>query len=297
MNTAKHSRLGGFCLLLVLTGVLGVPPAQTQTPTTTGPDPHLSGPDSPLGTSARHEPLFGLGPRTIWENGYGLEVGLDRGKAAREESWGLNYHGLYGLTANWSATAEMHQVLAGTGDHSSGLSDLMIRSKYRFVRNDVPGGVYHAALLGGVELPTATGGLSVHSSTDVFGGLSGAYEGRRWLLFLTGRYRINTEGTDEVTPGNVVLYDAALGLRPVLTGYYQPDVVLMGELNGQIFGPRRVEGSEVDGSAGSRLLAGAGVWLTYRNWAFKPGLQVPVYHDLSNDPLDYRFVVAIEVHL
>lgn len=259
--------------------------------------PALGAAPSSPGDIARHEPLFGLGPRTIWENGYGLEVGLDREKAAREESWGLDYHALYGLTANWSVTAEMHQVLAGTEDHSSGLSDLMIRSKYRFVRNDVPGGVYHAAVLGGIELPTATGGLSDHSSTDVFGGLSGAYEGRRWLLFLTGRYRVNTQGTDDVTPGNVFLYDAALGLRPVLTGYYQPDVVLMGELNGQIFGAREGSGTEVDGSAGSRLLAGIGVWLTYRNWAFKPGLQLPVYHDLSTDPLDYRFVVALEVHL
>lgn len=39
----------------------------------------------------------------------------------------------------------------------------------------------------------------------------------------------------------------------------------MGERNGQVFGPR-VDGSEVDGSTGSRLLAGAGVCLTYRNW-------------------------------
>lgn len=51
-------------------------------------------------------------------------------------------------------------------------------------------------------------------------------------------------------PGNAFLYDAALGIRPVLTGYYQLDVVLMGELNGQIFGLRdRREAASWPGSA------------------------------------------------
>lgn len=252
---------------------------------------------SPPGDIAKHEPIFGLGPRTIWAGGYGLEIGLDRDKSKREESWGLDYHVLYGLTANWSATAEIHQVLAGSGEDAAGLSDLTVRSKYRFFRNDVPGGVYHAAVLGGVELPTATGGLSAGASTDGFAGLSGAYEGRRWLLFLTGRYRVNSEGADNVTPGNVFLYDAALGIRPVLTGYYQPDVVLMGELNGQVFGTREREGVDVEGSAGDRLLAAFGAWITYRNWAVKPGIQVPVYDDLPGSSLDYRFVFAVEFHM
>lgn len=288
-------RFGLLLLGLALMSTTSIQPSQAQQPTV--PEGWLSGPPSSPGSIARHEPIFGLGPRTIWAGGYGLEIGLDRDKSKREKSWGLDYHVLYGLTANWSVTAEMHQVLTGTGDHSPGLSDLMIRSKYRFFRNDVPGGVYHAAVLGGVELPTATAGLRAQSSTDVFGGLSGAYEGRRWLLFLTARYRVNSEGADDVTPGNVFLYDAALGLRPVLTGYYQPDVVLMGELNGQVFGTHEKGGVDVEGSAGDRLLAAFGAWVTYRNWAFKPGIQVPVYNDLPGGALDYRFVVAIEMHL
>lgn len=288
-------RLGGAVVLAALMGSLlfsqdaaaqGVSRPPSGVPTA-----------SPPGDIAKHEPIFGLGPRTIWAGGYGLEVGLDRDKSEREESWGLDYHALYGLTANWSVTAEVHQVLAGSGDRTSGLSDLTVRSKYRFFRTDVPGGVYHAAVLGGAEFPTATGGLSAGASTDGFAGLSGAYEGRRWLLFLTGRYRVNSEGADNVRPGNIFLYDAALGLRPVLTGYYQPDVVLMGELNGQVFGPRKVKGTEVDGSAGDRLLGALGVWMTYRNWAVKPGVQVPVYDDLPASNLDYRFVFAVEVHL
>lgn len=292
LTAGRHLLQNVSLLTVLLVGLLFPGPAASQSLLPAGPSLAV-----PSGDIARHEPIFGLGPRTIWDDGWGLEVGLDRDKADREESWGLDYHVLYGLTVNWSVTAEMHQVLTGTGDHTSGLSDLMLRSKYRFFHNDVPGGVYHAAVLGGVEFPTATGGLSAEASTDVFGGLSGAYEGRRWLLFLTGRYRVNSEGADNVRPGNAFLYDAALGLRPVLTGYYQPDVVLMGELNGQVFGRREVNGAEVVGSAGDRLLASFGLWVTYRNWALKPGIQMPVYNDVPGGHLDYRFVVAAEVHL
>jgi len=42
-------------------------------------------------------------------------------------------------------------------------------------------------------------------------------------------------------------------------------------------------------------LAAFGAWVTYRNWAFKPGIQVPVYNNLSGGALDYRFVAAIEL--
>ena len=58
----------------------------------------------PLGETFRHEPIFGIGPRTIWKNGFGFEVGLDRDKSRREESWGLEYHGAaspVGKAAPW----------------------------------------------------------------------------------------------------------------------------------------------------------------------------------------------------
>ena len=250
----------------------------------------------PPGEAFRHEPIFGVGPRTIWKNGFGLEVGLDRDKSRREESWGLEYHAIYGLTSNWAVTAETHQVLDQSESGDTGLGDLLLRTKYRFYRNDVPGGVFHAAVMGGVELPTGATSLS-SESTDFFAGLSGAFEGRRWLVFATGRYRVNTKGTNDVKRGNVFLYDVALGLRPVKTGYYRPDLVLMAELNGQVFGEREVQGRAVEGSSGDRLLAGFGAWVTYRNWAFKPGMQVPVYTNLNGGDLDYRFVVAVEFHI
>jgi outer membrane putative beta-barrel porin/alpha-amylase len=245
---------------------------------------------------AKHEPIFGIGPRTIWKNGLGFEVGLDRDKSRREETIGLGYHALYGITADWAVTAEADQVLSQSAGGQTGAGDVMIRSKYRFYRNDIPGGVFHAAVLGGVEFPTGTSGLS-SESTDFFAGLSAAFEGRRWLMFGTGRYRFNRKGTNDIKRGNVFLYDVAMGLRPKKTSYYKPDLVIMAELNGQIFAARELEGREIAESSGSRLLAGFGAWITYRNWALKPGVQLPVYVNLEGGDLTYRFVIAVEFHI
>lgn len=250
----------------------------------------------PPGEVFRHEPIFGIGPRTIWKNGFGFEVGIDRDKSKRKESLGLEYHVIYGLTSNWAVTVESHQVLDQSDSDDTGLRDLLLRTKYRFYRNDVPGGVFHAAVMSGVEFPTGASGLSTES-TDFFAGLSGAFEGRRWLVFATGRYRVNTKGSNKIKRGNVFLYDVALGVRPVKTGYYQPDLVIMAELNGQIFGEGEFNDTPVDGSSGERLLAGFGAWATFRNWAFKPGIQIPVYNNVNSGDLDYRFVIAIEFHI
>lgn len=174
---------------------------------------------------------------------------------------------LYGLTVNWATTFVLHQPLEGTP------VELSVRSKYRFIRRDVRGGVYHTAVLGGVAL--AEGGGTPEA---VLLGLSGAYEGRRRLLFLTGRQRLGRRP--------VMRYDVALGLRPVRTGYYQPDLVVMAEVNGQLFWD----------PFDHCMLGAVGLWLTYRNWAFKPGLQWPLYRSRGREVLRYRWVGSVEVH-
>ncbi len=258
----------------------------------------------PSGDIAKHEPLFGPGPRTIWQGGYGIGMGIEREAAAREQHWALDYHLSYGITERWGARVEIHQENLGTGSAFGSLGNLQVRSKYRFYLNNVPGGVYHAAALGRVSLPTGT---AEHSpdATDFAGGFSTAYEGRRWLLYGTARYRLNTQGATGVDRGNVLLYDVALGIRPILTDYYQPDIVLMGEFNGEVFQSSmsadsdhaQEENPKHAGPGGYRLLASFGAWITYRNWAVKPGLQVPFYDGLQGGAeLDYHGVLEVEVH-
>ncbi len=217
----------------------------------------------------KHEPIFGVGPRTIWKGGIGFEVGIAQDRTARNEQLALEYEILYGLTESWAVTLLAEQALNGMRTVFS------LRSKFRFFKKDVRGGVYHTAVLGGIRMRDSGGGLD-----GLMMGLSGAYEGRRWLLFMTARQRIRQARVRD----SILLYDVALGVRPVKTTYYQPDLTLMAELNGQLFFP------------GHRLLGALGFWLTYRNWAFKPGLQWMLFRTNNIDEGKYRWVGSVEVH-
>lgn len=250
-----------------------------------------------------HEPIFGVGPRTIWKHGIGLQIEGEREDERLENVWALHYEALYGVTENVAITFEGPYFLErNEGDLSqSGFGDALLRGKWRFYRKDIPGGVYQAAILGGVEFPTGDSRSQPalgSGSYDYFFGGSWGYEGRTWLFFTTARYRINRENDQGIKNGNVFLYDLALGWRPVKTEYLEPDWVLLFEVNGQSFSPRQINRVELPETQGSRLFGSLGLWLTYRNWAFKPGVQFPIDQDFASDRFkrDYAAVFAIEVH-
>lgn len=255
---------------------------------------------SPISAQA-HGPLFGWGPRTIWANGYAIGVELESNVTARRAAQELGYHFGYGITEDWQASVKLHQETHDLFSVSS-FGNATVRSRYRFYFNPVEGGLYHATAIGGAELPT---GASEHArdGTDVFGGLAAGYEGRRWLFFGAARYRRRGSAEEGVDRGNVFRYDLSAGIRPVKTGYEQPDLVLMAELNGQVFGASERPGGHggenhhgAAGAGGHRLLAGFGAWLTYQNFALKPGIQIPVASTLEGERFDYHALLEAEVH-
>ncbi|MFQ5583230.1 MAG: hypothetical protein ACE5GL_02190, partial [Calditrichia bacterium] len=54
-----------------------------------------------LNNTFAHEPLFGLGPHTTFQNGYGLESELEK----NEFGWANHLELLYGITPDWAVTA------------------------------------------------------------------------------------------------------------------------------------------------------------------------------------------------
>ena len=150
---------------------------------------------------------LGIGPRVIWKDGLGIEIQLDQLQFESlepdeqpEELWALDYEFLYGLTPNQAITLEVPQVLRRqtAGAQNGGLGDLVLRYKGRFYRRDVAGGAYMASALGGIKFPTGESGRPAATGSgtyDAFAGLAADYEGRRWLVFGTGRYKRN--GTTE----------------------------------------------------------------------------------------------------
>lgn len=237
-----------------------------------------------------HEPLFGLGPHTLYQYGVGLESEVK----VVEGGLSLNNELLYGVTPDLAVTLVAPWVRRDDPG-VSGFGDITLRSKWRFLRRDFPGGQDALALHFGMTLPT--GGRGGPGSTDLFGGISAARESRRWYYFADLRFRLNGEG-NAVTRGNVFAYDVAWGLRPVRTRYEQPDLVMLVEANGKVVGRAERRGVPVADSGGHVLSISPGFLLSIRNWMFKGGLQVPVGWDLNGtqEAPEIETVFGVEFH-
>ena len=151
---------------------------------------------------AAHNPIFTPGPHLVYGGGLEVTIGYSRDRASgageRETGQEIELEFEYGLTADWSAEMELPYLdknLNGRG--SSGLGDMVLRSRYRFFRLNTPGLQRSAAVLVQIKLPTGDDGATPRlgsGSTDFVGGLLYGHESRRWYYNLAARYRLNTEG-------------------------------------------------------------------------------------------------------
>ena len=126
-----------------------------------------------------HNPIFAPGPHVTYKGG--LDVALEyrrerasgAGEERREQNVALGLE--YGLTADWTAELEVpFQDLDENGAGASGLGDIVLRTRYRFLRLDSPGEQRSAALLLQVKLPTGDEDSKPRlgsGSADVVGGL------------------------------------------------------------------------------------------------------------------------------
>lgn len=252
-----------------------------------------------------HDPIFGVGPHVLHRRGWGWGVKGEYKSLRDGEEFKLEHKIAYGITRNWTVRLDTPWVRKRDHDRSSaGWGDSILRTKYRFWYEPAEEGFYQATLLGGLKLPTGdknTRPLLGTGSVDYIGGLAVGYEGRRWFLSGSGRYKYNTEAdmavADDLQAGHQFFYDLALGYRPWRTGYWEPDVLVMGELSGEIQAHNRVDGARVPDTGGDTLYFGTGVWLTYRNFAVKPGIQIPVYESRRNGHnTNYKVLLDIHFH-
>ena len=261
-------------------------------------------------TAYGHEPIFGLGPHTIFKGGIGVEMEIEGEKASNkdeeEKEYTLHTEILYGLTADLAVTLALPLVLekktaaGGVAQSSSGPGDLGIRLKYRFWRRDRPGLQDAAALVVGTELPTGDDDTTPRlgsGSTDFLVGLTAARESLVWYYFGDVRYRLNSRD-DGLKIGDRFFADVAIGIRPRPTEYLKLDLVLLAELNWESRQRNELYGVDVGNTGGDLLFLSPSFFLTYRNWAVKGGVQLPVQHNLHGDQPedDYRFKLAVELH-
>lgn len=272
-----------------------------------------------------HEPLFSLGPHTLFKGGIGIEWEaevlsssklLEDGKTISDPEnqkasrAAFPFEWSYGLTRNLSVTAKipivrrkMEKTINGSRKtvSSNGLSDISFRTKYRFWKRDSLGVQQSAAVVFGIKLPTGDEKAALPlgtGSTDWLLGLTAGHEGRRLYAFGDLRYRLNTKAND-LRVGDVFFYDVALGFRPILSEYDQPDLVLVMELNGEVARRDDEDGSLVSDSGGHTVWLGPNFLLSYRNIMSKGGIRFPIVQKLNGIQLghDYEAVFAIELHL
>ena len=271
-----------------------------------------------------HEPVFSLGPHTLYKGGIGIELEAELLSKSRLLKNGREMDDpqdrkatriifpteiIYGLTTNLALTTRIPVVYrtfeknAASGkdqDRSAGLGDILFRSKYRFWRRDTLGVQQAAAVVLGVKLPTGNDEADLPlgtGSTDYIFGLTAGHEGRRLYVFGDLRYRLNTEANG-VRAGNIFFYDAALGFRPRLTDYYRPDLVLLLEFNGEAGQKDELNGGVDPDSGGRTLWLGPNFLLSYRNHMLKGGIRFPFLQRLNGIQLgqDYEAALAMEIH-
>jgi hypothetical protein len=253
-------------------------------------------------TAFAHEPVFSLGPETIYKDGVGVETEVEYEKSGSGREVNLHEEIIYGLREDLSLTMKMPLILdkKEASSASSGFGDLVLRGKYRFYKKDYFGAQDKASLIGGIKFPTGDEDEKPSLGTGSFGylvGLTAGHESLKWYYFGTVRYWINTEGGLR-EKGDKFLYDVAFGLRPILREYYEPDLVLLIELSGEHRNKDRIDGSKDSDSGGDILYLGPTFLWSYRNWMIKGGIQLPVYQDLNGEQEDedFRSVIAVEVH-
>lgn len=252
--------------------------------------------------AAAHEPVFGIGPETIYQGGLGVELGVDFAREGGGRDRGLHTEFLFGVTEDLSLTLELPVLLRREREtgRTSGLGDVLLRGKFQFWRQDWLGGSRRAAAILGVKVPTGDHHRDVplgSGSFDAVAGTSVAHESRRWYGFATARYvfRSRRHGLDR---GDRVRVEVAGGVRPWLTGYLDPDLVVLLEVNAERAGRDRRGGRKLPDTGGLAVFAGPTALLSYRNWMVKGGVQVPVAVSLHGDGKrpGRRAILALEYH-
>ncbi len=250
-----------------------------------------------------HEPVFSLGPETIWEGGVGLEMEFEFEDARGDQLSGLHYEVIYGVTSDLSLTLELPLILEleEDGETEHGLGDIELRAKYQFFKKDLPGAQHKVTGIFGVKAPSgdqdAEPALGT-GTTDFLFGASYGYESRTWYHFLTGRYRLRTESGAR-DPGDRLFIDAAIGYRPWQREYTEWDLVVLLETNFAFEFNSELRGTTLPNVGGNTIWLGPTILLSPNpQWMFKGGVQLPVYEDLNGgqEHSEFRAVFGIEFH-
>ncbi|MGB8378356.1 MAG: hypothetical protein WCE70_07825 [Rhodanobacteraceae bacterium] len=247
----------------------------------------------PPGAALAHGPIFSFSPHTEYKHSYEYSLGYDRDalSGANLDNYFAEFK--YGITSDWTIGAAL-PFRTGT---PVGAGDAVLKTKYRFWRRAALGELSSLTVLGSLKLDTARDRVGT-GSTDSTVALAYGYESIKWYRWASVGYRYNGVGHDGLRRGGTRFFNVAGGWRVNRPDYDKPDLVLLTEINAEIAGRARRNGQAVADSGGTEVFVSPGMILTYKQLAFRPGVQIPIYHDLnSHQPkTDYRVQLEVEMH-
>lgn len=248
------------------------------------------------GVALAHDPVFGLGPHTLFKDAVEVHVGVDRRESGSAGETDSSLELAYGLSGDWTVRLEAPYV--DREDGSNGIGDLAVATKYRFWRRDSLGLQESATLFLRLKPDTADKGRG-SGTTDAMIGLTYGYESRKWYRWAALRYRANGETSGGLARGDKLLLDLVGGVRFKPSGYLEPDWVWMLELNGERTARSRLDGGTLADSGGTEWFLSPGLMWTLRNFAVKTGVQFPLTSNLNGNQAesDYRARLELEWHL
>lgn len=241
-----------------------------------------------------HDPVFAPGPHTLYKGGVELHLGAHQNDAGNDIEREYEAAVLYGLTGDWVLGIELPYHDADIG---SGLADPALLTKYRFWREDTLAVQESAAVL--LRIKPDSGAKHGSDADAALVGITYGYESLKWYRWAAARYVYNREGDNGLRRGDKLFLDAVIGIRPHPLEYRAPDWVWMLELNAEWTDRAERNGARLANTGGTEVFLSPGLMWTWRNFAIKPGIQIPVYHNLkgNQDETDYRAVVEFELHL
>ena len=224
----------------------------------------------------------------------------------------------YGITSNLSVVANipfvskrLQKTDAGqqTTLSTSGMGDILLSAKWRFLKIDGYRRTTQLALIGALELPTGSDDARDASGNLLAPGIqmgSGSYDylaafsvtqvlGRSSINGSLG-YRVNTQGGQDFRAGNVFIYTFVVNHRIWHKKFPGPEFGLAIELNGEVVARAESNGTSVDNSGGHSLFLAPATFLNVRPYlTLEFAVQFPVLQNLNGEQLgvDRKFVGGI----
>ena len=236
-----------------------------------------------------HEPIYGLGPETLPKHLHAIELGTVLNLDQLEYNLGYGF----GVTQNWTIRIDFSASSNNSGDFE--LNRTNVRTKYALWRDTAPGVLKRLTAIAVLSVPNTTNTQPFANITAATIGIANGYESRRWYYFSDIGYTHSWANPND-NIGAKLKYNLVGGIRPIQSGYLQPDLVILVELNGELSGKSTFGNTNQELNGGNTLALAPGFLLSYRNIMLKGGVQFGIAKSKRVQKINSNGLLSLEYH-